>query len=198
VREKYDPVLAVTLTVVATSKFVSSRTSSSPTIIIIISTVSTGLTTILLLAVAFVFRKYSQAEAKRELVIEREKYVTSDRPCECVFMGVFEHSRAVIAQAAQAAHETTLSFTFHELRNPLHAISASAAFLAERIPPGDEGYEDIQSILTGAGQMHRLVNDVLDLGKLRAGKLAIQPEPFDLRYAIISWNRFSSFSAVHN
>jgi signal transduction histidine kinase len=90
-------------------------------------------------------------------------------------------SRAVVAQAAQAAHENTLGYACHELRNPLHAISASAGFLAETIPPGSEGYEDIQSILTGAGQMHRLVNDVLDLGKLRAGKLAIQPEPFDLR-----------------
>jgi signal transduction histidine kinase len=90
----------------------------------------------------------------------------------------------VIAQAAQAAHENTLGYACHELRNPLHAISASAAFLAERIPPGDEAYEDLQSILTGAGQMHRLVNDVLDLGKLRAGKLTIQPEPFSIRSII--------------
>ena len=87
----------------------------------------------------------------------------------------------MVAEAAQAAHENTLGYACHELRNPLHAISASAAFLAENIKPGDEGYEDIQSILTGAGQMHRLVNDVLDLGKLRAGKLEIRCSSFNIR-----------------
>lgn len=91
--------------------------------------------------------------------------------------------RTVVAQAAQAAHENTLGYACHELRNPLHAISASGMFLAELFHPGDDGFEDIQAILAGAEQMHRLVNDVLDLGKLRAGKMEVKPQPFVIRCA---------------
>lgn len=46
-------------------------------------------------------------------------------------------------------------------RNPLHAISASAEFLAEAIDPSDPAHEDVQAIVAGSQQMHRLVNDVL-------------------------------------
>ena len=91
-----------------------------------------------------------------------------------------------MAEVAQAAHESTLGYACHELRNPLHAISASAAFLVDVITQGSPGYEDLLAILAGAEQMHRIVNDVLDLGKLRAGKLALKPEPFQIRCVTLS------------
>ncbi len=102
----------------------------------------------------------------------------------------------MIAQAAQAAHENTLGYACHELRNPLHAISASAAFLSDCFTPGDSGYEDIQAIMAGALQMHRLVNDVLDLGKLRAGKLQLCPAPFPIRYVTGRMGEFYFYAHV--
>jgi two-component system sensor histidine kinase EvgS len=63
----------------------------------------------------------------------------------------------------------------HELRNPLHAILAMIGFLAEDNSLGLQQQHDIASIQVCAFNMQRLVNDVLDLAKLREGKLALQP-----------------------
>ena len=65
----------------------------------------------------------------------------------------------------------------HELRNPLHAILAMLGFLAE-----DDGLsvmqrQDVSAIQLCAFNMQRLVNDVLDLAKLREGKLQLRPIP---------------------
>ena len=85
------------------------------------------------------------------------------------------------AEAARLAHEKTLGYACHELRNPLHGMSASAGFLRDAIPATSELYEDVQAIVMGTEHMHRLVNDVLDWDKLKAGKLVLKPTWFDLR-----------------
>ncbi len=63
----------------------------------------------------------------------------------------------------------------HELRNPLHAILAMLEFLIDDPAVKSQHRQDIASIQVCAFNMQRLVNDVLDLAKLREGKLALQP-----------------------
>ena len=48
-------------------------------------------------------------------------------------------------------------------------------FLAEDATLSVQQHHDIASIQVCAFNMQRLVNDVLDLAKLREGKLALQP-----------------------
>jgi signal transduction histidine kinase len=65
----------------------------------------------------------------------------------------------------------------HELRNPLHAIMATLEFLVEDTSTlTTEQHSDILAIHMSASHMQRLVNDVLDLAKLREGSLQIRPE----------------------
>jgi signal transduction histidine kinase len=99
------------------------------------------------------------------------------------------HSFGVFtSQAPNSAHQCVTSFNglcfgvaslpvaaCHELRNPLHAILAMIGFLAEDTSLGRQQQHDIASIQVCAFNMQRLVNDVLDLAKLREGKLALQP-----------------------
>ena len=63
----------------------------------------------------------------------------------------------------------------HELRNPLHAILAMLDFLVEDRTLKSQQLQDVITMQVCAFNMQRLVNDVLDLAKLREGKLAIQP-----------------------
>ena len=73
----------------------------------------------------------------------------------------------------------------HELRNPLHAISASTSFLLEAMDAAHDVHNDLHAITMAAEQMHRIVNDVLDWNKLRAGKIQIRPKVFPVRY--VTW-----------
>ena len=69
---------------------------------------------------------------------------------------------------------TLLLAACHELRNPLHAIMATLTFLMDDSTLTEEQFNDIEVIFTCASHMQRLVNDVLDVAKLREGSLKIQ------------------------
>jgi PAS domain S-box-containing protein len=70
----------------------------------------------------------------------------------------------------------------HELRTPLNSIIGFADILVDReIPPDSpKHYELIGDILRSGRHLLQLINDVLDLAKVEAGKLDFRPEPVDL------------------
>jgi PAS domain S-box-containing protein len=70
----------------------------------------------------------------------------------------------------------------HELRTPLNSIIGFAELLHDEqvgsIEPQQK--EFLQEILKGGVHLLRLINDVLDLSKVEAGKMDFRPEPVDL------------------
>jgi PAS domain S-box-containing protein len=70
----------------------------------------------------------------------------------------------------------------HELRTPLNSIIGFADILFDREVPADspKHYELIGDILRSGRHLLQLINDVLDLAKVEAGKLDFRPEPVDL------------------
>lgn len=68
----------------------------------------------------------------------------------------------------------------HELRTPMHGILGSLDLM--RTLELDSELEQYQRIATGSARdMMRLVNDILALTELQAGKLQVRKEPFGLR-----------------
>jgi signal transduction histidine kinase len=69
----------------------------------------------------------------------------------------------------------------HDIRSPLAAVRGFAQYLLQQcgdaLPIVREG---LQSILRGSKNISRLVEDVLDLGRMESGKLAIRPQSVDL------------------
>ncbi len=67
----------------------------------------------------------------------------------------------------------------HELRTPLNAIIGFAEVLLDGYvePTSPEHTEFLGDILTSGRHLLRLINDVLDLAKVEAGKLEFRPEP---------------------
>lgn len=74
---------------------------------------------------------------------------------------------------------TFMAFLCHEIRNPLFAITSSASFLADT-DMTEEQEIGVGSIFDSSLLMLRLVNDVLDLSKIDAGKLELEEKDFDL------------------
>lgn len=88
-------------------------------------------------------------------------------------------------QAAQAGIRTKtlfLAMMSHELRTPLQAVLGYADFLLNG-PAGSltpEQREDIGYIRQGAGRMVALIEQLLDLSRMEAGRLELAAEPVDL------------------
>ncbi len=86
-----------------------------------------------------------------------------------------------IAAASRYKSELLASMS-HELRTPLNAIIGFTELLHDgEVEPGAaEHHEFLGDILTSARHLLQLINDVLDLAKVEAGKLELRPEPVEL------------------
>ena len=92
----------------------------------------------------------------------------------------------VAAKEANQAKSSFLAKMSHELRTPMNAIIGYSEMLLEDANDGgDEGTaDDLQKILSAARHLLGLINDVLDLSKIEAGKMQLYLESFDLQILV--------------
>jgi PAS domain S-box-containing protein len=83
------------------------------------------------------------------------------------------------AEDANEAKSLFLANMSHEVRTPLTSVLGAAEILAEGdLAPGDRALVSI--IQRSAEKLHRLVNDILDVSRLEAGKLDVQMSVINL------------------
>src|SRR4030095_3659948 len=85
-------------------------------------------------------------------------------------------------QEANRLKSEFLANMSHELRTPLNAIIGFAELLydGQVDPASPQHREFLGDILTSGRHLLQLINDVLDLAKVEAGKLDFRPEQIDL------------------
>ena len=83
---------------------------------------------------------------------------------------------------ANRAKSTFLANMSHELRTPLNAIIGYSEILAEEAEEIGEGVflEDLERIQTAGRQLLGLINNVLDLSRIEAGKTDLDIETFEV------------------
>jgi signal transduction histidine kinase len=106
-----------------------------------------------------------------------------------------EAARTELQQRAEALEEANvrlqeldrlkdefLASMSHELRTPLNSIIGFSEVLVDGLlgEMSDEQKECIQNIHAGGEHLLALINDILDLSKIEAGRMALEPATFDI------------------
>jgi PAS domain S-box-containing protein len=89
-------------------------------------------------------------------------------------------------ERANQVKDSFLASMSHELRTPLNGIIGFAEFLADGKPGAVNAKqkEYLEDILNGGRHLLHLINDILDIVKIQAGKLELNPVTFRLADAI--------------
>ena len=109
----------------------------------------------------------------RGLVAQRAQLAASERAA---------HSAREQADGANKHKSEFLANMSHELRTPLNAILGFSDLLQEQLGATltDRQKRYVHNIRDGGEHLLRLINDVLDLSKVEAGRIEVRPEPVTL------------------
>ncbi|GIU67276.1 non-motile and phage-resistance protein [Candidatus Phycosocius spiralis] len=118
----------------------------------------------------------------RSVVVELER--SEHKASELAEKYNIERQRAEEASNAKSGFLANMS---HELRTPLNAINGFSEIMVQQLygPLGDRRYLTYATDILNSGKhLLELINDVLDMAKVEAGKFKIYPKPMDLHESI--------------
>jgi PAS domain S-box-containing protein len=89
------------------------------------------------------------------------------------------NQRQIDLEKAMTARSRFYASMSHELRTPINAVLGYSTLLLENIygPLNEKQQEGIERTQKAARHLLELVNDVLDLSKIEAGKIDLRPQP---------------------
>jgi signal transduction histidine kinase len=101
-----------------------------------------------------------------------------------LFQEIEDKSRQI--ETASRHKSEFLANMSHELRTPLNAIIGFSEVLSQRMfgDLNEKQEEYLNDIHDSGHHLLSLINDILDLSKIEAGRMELEPTPFDLRMAI--------------
>jgi two-component system cell cycle sensor histidine kinase PleC len=131
-----------------------------------------------------------QKEAERQRAVER-LHVTiaelEDREEKLSLLARKYEVAMTRAEAANQAKSEFLANMSHELRTPLNAINGFSEIMAGELfgPLGDAKYKGYAGDILKSGQhLLSLINDILDMAKIEAGKLTLHYEQVSLKEVV--------------
>lgn len=87
------------------------------------------------------------------------------------------------AERANVSKSEFLAGMSHEIRTPMNAIMGMAELLSET-PLTDDQRDYVRIFQRAGGSLLTLINDILDLSKVEAGHLTLDPHAFDLEVTL--------------
>jgi signal transduction histidine kinase len=118
--------------------------------------------------------------------ISAEKTTAASQTAEATAVLENERRLRAEAQAANRGKDQFLSVFSHELRSPLNAILGWNRILMLKRPDDPEVASITDRIEHSARAQLKMVNDLLDLGRIETGKLRIEARPLQLAKVVSS------------
>ncbi|MCL2498990.1 MAG: ATP-binding protein [Defluviitaleaceae bacterium] len=91
-----------------------------------------------------------------------------------------EHEEFLLATAANRAKSVFLSHISHEIRTPINAVLGTAEIQLQKENHSTEIEEAFSRIHSSGKLLLTIINDLLDLSKIEAGKLQLMPNEYDM------------------
>ena len=92
----------------------------------------------------------------------------------------YEH-RIEVAEEASQSKTSFLSRMSHEIRTPMNGIIGMVKLAEGRLPEDHPAQEYLLRVDELAAHMLSLINDILDMSRIEAGKVELEEAPFSLR-----------------
>jgi two-component system cell cycle sensor histidine kinase PleC len=128
-------------------------------------------------------KRQEAARAKNEAELQRTVIQLEHSQVELGVLARKYEIEKTRAEAANRAKSEFLANMSHELRTPLNAINGFSEVMVGELygPMGDKRYKEYAGDILASGQhLLALINDILDMAKIEAGKLTLKFEPISL------------------
>lgn len=123
----------------------------------------------------------AEYDAEKNTVIGTIQDITESKKVEDALL----HAK-IVAEAANRSKDEFLATMSHELRTPLTSIIGFSDILKDKMfgELNEKQTRYVDNILNSGNHLLKLINDVLDLSKVEAGKMELQYEHFSLSMAV--------------
>ena len=99
-----------------------------------------------------------------------------------------------VAEAATTAKSEFLANMSHEIRTPMNAV-IGLSYLAKKTALSDQQRDYVNKIHSSATALLGIINDILDISKIEAGKLELESAPFNLERVLSEVSDVVTFKA---
>ena len=131
---------------------------------------------ILVLILSFLYRsKRSEAKAKKAAAQAQElnlKLQLSQKELQTALLQ---------AESANAAKTTFLGNVTHDVRTPMNAIIGIATLMANEPDLSEKSRDYLAKLQASSRHLLNLINEILDMNKIEAGKETLNIEPFSMQ-----------------
>jgi PAS domain S-box-containing protein len=121
--------------------------------------------------------------AERTAQLKQANDVLSERAAEIAELNAELERRAGEAEAATRTKSAFLANMSHEIRTPMNAIIGLTHLMLRETHDARQA-ERLQKVGEAAQHLLSIINDILDLSKIEAGKLTFEPTEFEIEHVI--------------